>query len=182
MNEYNVYDLYSCVISVMCVSDLEYQRVNPTAQVALFAICIGNCIDIQHIQWNIYQGTTNASSNITQWTLFDGMNTYENNWFFGIQTSNFTATNQLFLNNPQIHLWRFEIVYTLSSETSGSIINFMINQVPKNGDCLINPSNGTTTTLFTISCPNWFDEDGIKDYSLNGMIMIVFKSILPSSF
>jgi hypothetical protein len=24
--------------------------------------------------------------------------------------------------------------------------------------------NGTTTTLFTISCSNWFDEDNIKDY------------------
>ncbi|CAF1688849.1 unnamed protein product [Adineta ricciae] len=28
------------------------------------------------------------------------------------------------------------------------------------------PFNGTTNTLFTISCPNWFDENGIKDYSL----------------
>lgn len=156
----------------MCAPDLEYQRVNPTTQVSLFAICIGNCINVQRIQWNVYQGTNNESSNITQWTLFNAMNTYENHWFFGTQTSNFTATNQLFLNNPQINLWRFEIIYTLSSGTSGSTINFIINQLPKDGYCLIDPSNGTTTTLFTVSCPNWFDEDGIKDYSIYGMFII----------
>ena len=48
---------------------------------------------------------------------------------------------------------------------------------------LISPSNGTTTTLFQISCPNWFDEDGIKDYSLysfTNQLMIAFSS--ESSF
>jgi hypothetical protein len=48
-------------------------------------------------------------------------------------------------------------------------MNFIINQPPSNGSCSINPLNGTTTTLFTISCPNWFDEDGVKDYSLYGI-------------
>ncbi|CAF4521529.1 unnamed protein product, partial [Rotaria sp. Silwood2] len=79
-------------------------------------------------------------------------------------TSNFTAANKIFLNNPQITLWRFEVVYTFTSETSSSALNFVINQPPYNGSCLINPHNGTTSTLFTVSCPDWFDEDGIKDY------------------
>ncbi len=77
--------------------------------------------------------------------------------------------NTLFLNNPQINLWRFEVVYTFTSETSLSSLNFVINQPPSNGSCLINPLNGTTSTLFTISCPDWFSENGIKDYSLYSM-------------
>ncbi|CAF4403383.1 unnamed protein product, partial [Adineta steineri] len=143
-----------CVISILCVPNLEYQFVNPTTQVALFAICVGNCINLQSIKWNIYQGSDNStSSNSTQWTLFNNTILYENIWFFGKNTSNFTATNQLFLNNLQINLWRFEVVYTFLNETSTSALNFIINQPPYNGSCSINSMNGTTTTLFTITCP-----------------------------
>jgi hypothetical protein len=87
----------------------------------------------------------------------------------GADTSNFTATNQLFLSNSQINLWRFEVVYTFLSETSSSALNFIINQPPFNGSCSIQPQNGTTTTLFNVSCPDWFDENEIKDYSFYGM-------------
>ncbi|CAF3751894.1 unnamed protein product, partial [Rotaria sp. Silwood1] len=155
-----------CVISTMCLPNLEFQLVNPTTQVALFSICVGSCTNIQNITWNIYQGSDNSSSNTTQWILFNQMISYENIWFFGRNTTNFTATNKLFLENPQINLWRFEVVYALTSETSTSALNFAINQPPYNGSCSINPLNGTTSTLFTVSCPDWFDEDGIKDYSL----------------
>ncbi len=172
----------------MCVPNLEYQLLNPTTQVALFAVCIGLCTNIQNIRWNIYQGSDNSSSNGTQWILFNGMILYENVWFFGnkillfvfydeicllivlgTNTNNFTAIDTLFLNNPEITLWRFEVVYQFLSEKSTSALNFIINPSPDNGSCSMNPLNGTTTTLFTVSCPGWFDADGIKDYSLYGM-------------
>lgn len=86
----------------------------------------------------------------------------------GSSTSHFTALNKLFLANPQIHLWRFEVVYTFISETSSSALNIVINQPPYNGSCSINPLNGTTSTLFDISCHDWVDEDGIEDYSFYG--------------
>ncbi|CAF0788844.1 unnamed protein product [Adineta steineri] len=155
-----------CVIWTMCTPNLEFQLVNPTTQVALFSLCIGDCDNIQNITWNIYQGTTNISSNSTQWTLFNQMNIYENIWFFGWNTSNFTALNQLFLNNPQINLWRFQVIYEFTLQASSSALNFVINQPPVNGSCSISPYNGTTSTSFNISCSNWFDEDGIKDYSI----------------
>ncbi|CAF4139161.1 unnamed protein product, partial [Adineta steineri] len=156
-----------CVISTMCVPNLEFQLLNPTTQVALFTICIGTCTNLQSIKWNIYQGSDNStSSNSTQWTLFNNTILYENIWFFGINTSNFTATDLLFLNNLQISLWRFEVVYTFQSAISTSALNFIINQPPANGSCSINPLDGTMTTLFNITCPNWYDVDGIQDYSL----------------
>jgi hypothetical protein len=98
----------------------------------------------------------------------------------GRNTSNFTSVNNLFLNNPQINLWRFEVVYTFTSETSLSSLNFVINQPPSNGSCFINPLNGTTSTLFTIGCPDWFDVDGIKDYSLYSMSTFTNKENLPA--
>ncbi|CAF4399650.1 unnamed protein product, partial [Adineta steineri] len=79
---------------------------------------------------------------------------------------NFTATDILYLNNLQISLRRFEVVYTFQSAISTSALNFIINQPPANASCSINPLGGTITTLFTIECPNWYDVDGIQDYSL----------------
>ncbi len=37
--------------------------------------------------------------------------------------SNFTAINQLFIENSPIEYWRFEVVYSFGSETSSSSIN-----------------------------------------------------------
>jgi hypothetical protein len=85
-----------------------------------------------------------------------------------MDTSNFTSTNDLFLQNSQIEYWSFEVIYSFVSGITSSAINFVINQPPKNGNCTINPLNGTTSTLFTISCLNWFDAAGIKDYSFYG--------------
>jgi hypothetical protein len=82
-----------------------------------------------------------------------------------MNTSNFTAINTLFLQNDHINYWRFEVVYTFLNEISSSALNFIINQPPDNGSCTINPQNGTTSTLFTINCTDWLDEDGIKDFS-----------------
>lgn len=96
-----------------------------------------------------------------------------------MNTSNFTSTNQLFLENSLIEYWRFEVVYSFESETSSSSINFILNQPPINGSCSINPLNGTTSTLFTISCSNWFDQNGIKDYSFYSIYSLP-KTILKN--
>jgi hypothetical protein len=98
----------------------------------------------------------------------------------GGNTTNFTATNDLFLAYPQINLWKFEVVDTFLSETSSSSLNFIINQPPSNGSCSIDPLNGTTSSLFNISCSDWFDADGIKDYSFYGMFTFIFQ--LKTSF
>jgi hypothetical protein len=86
-----------------------------------------------------------------------------------MNTNNFTSTTDLFLQNSQIEYWRFEVIYSFDSGIGSSAINFVINPPPQNGSCSINPLNGTTSTLFTISCSNWFDQDGIKDYSFYGV-------------
>ena len=81
-------------------------------------------------------------------------------------------------------MWRFEVVFSFASETSSSALNFVINQPPTNGSCSISPLQGTTSTLFTVSCPDWVDDDGIKDYTLSSFtvntpeqVMIAFSSV-----
>jgi hypothetical protein len=80
----------------MCTSNVEFQLVNPTTQVALFSICPGSCSSIINITWNIYQGL-NASLTTIQWTLFTQMNQYQNIWFFGSDLSFVTVIEHLLL-------------------------------------------------------------------------------------
>ena len=189
-------DRCRCVIATMCSPNLEFQLVNPTTQVALFALCIGSCDNLLQIQWNIYQGLFDSILNLTQWVQFNRTTSFENIYFFGKNkpinisydrsdqrtrlgrnSSNFTSTNRLFIDNPSVGLWRFQVTYHFPSATSSSALNFVINRPPYNGSCSIDPLNGTTSTAFTVSCPDWFDEDGIKDYSIQGNITVFSFSL-----
>ena len=89
----------------------------------------------------------------------------------GSNSSNFTVTNQLFLANSSIDYWRFEVAYTLPSGTSSSALSFVVNQPPRNGSCAVAPLNGTTSTVFTVTCSSWQDADGIKDYSVYSRLL-----------
>ncbi|CAM4924059.1 unnamed protein product [Rotaria socialis] len=172
----------ACVISTMCSFNGEYQKINPNTQVALFSVCLDNCTSIKNIKWNIYKGSMNLSTDIVKWTQ---MNKSQDSFFFGMNTSNFTAINKLFLDNSQVYYWRFEVVYTfVTKEISLSALNFIINQPPENGTCSISPLNGTTSSLFTINCLGWIDDDDIKDYSFYGWttdrterIMLAFTTL-----
>ena len=84
-------------------------------------------------------------------------------------------TKDLLLSYSTIKYWRFEVVYTVDLLRSVGLINFMINSPPSNGSCSIYPLSGTTTTLFNITCFNWFDEDGIKDYSFYSKSSYLFN-------
>ena len=95
----------------------------------------------------------------------------------GTNTKNVTTTKDLFLQNSQTDYWRFEVIYAFVSETSSSTIDFLTNRPPRNGSCIINPLNGTTSTLFTIYCLNWLDDDGIEDYSFYGMRLPSFLHV-----
>lgn len=170
---------------------MEYQHVNPTTQVALFSVCSGVCQPINYITWTVYSGVMNSSSNIVQWTPFNQMSHYRDIWFFGISLlflneavvcmtflgyniTNFTSLNNLFLSNSSIVYWRFQVTYSIGTETSSGALNFLINQPPQNGTCLITPSNGTTSTVFTISCSNWVDDEEIRDYTFYSTFTAAF--------
>jgi hypothetical protein len=77
----------------------------------------------------------------------------------------------VFLANPLIGYWRFEVLYSLPSATGSSALNFVINQSPQNGSCSVSPLSGTTSTWFTIACSQWQDTDGIKDYSFYSLLI-----------
>jgi hypothetical protein len=70
----------------MCVTNNEYQIINPTTQIALTSFCMDNCYNVSSnttIEWNIYYGSVNFTNNIVQWTMFENTTQYLNNWIFG---------------------------------------------------------------------------------------------------
>ena len=81
---------------------------------------------------------------------------------------NLTAVSDLFLNNLWIQYWKFEASYTVTTNygiaTGTGAIRFSINSPPNNGTCSIDQTNGTTMTLFQLTCSNWIDSDGVEDY------------------
>jgi hypothetical protein len=89
-----------------------------------------------------------------------------------MNTTNLTVLNDLFMFNVNIYYWRFEVIYSFDIQSSTSALDFVINVPPANGSCSINPLNGTTNTMFTINCFNWFDSNGIKDYSFSSKYLI----------
>ncbi|CAF1691071.1 unnamed protein product, partial [Adineta ricciae] len=73
----------SCAISTMCVPNLEFQLLNPTTQIELFSLCIGDCTSIENITWNIYYGYKNGSLNSIEWFQLN-----HNSLSFGSNTTN----------------------------------------------------------------------------------------------
>jgi hypothetical protein len=74
----------SCVISTMCSLNLEYQRINPTTQVALLSDCVDTCkSSIESIRWNIYQGVNDSTTNIVRWAEFNHTNSSQDLHFYG---------------------------------------------------------------------------------------------------
>jgi hypothetical protein len=76
--------------------------------------------------------------------------------------------NNFFVEHDKIIYWRFEVIYSFQSEIIKTTFDIEMNETPKDGSCSIDPSNGTTLTLFTINCSNWFDQDEIKDFTFYG--------------
>ncbi|CAF4570593.1 unnamed protein product [Rotaria sp. Silwood1] len=160
-----------CVIR-MCTANVEYQRINPTTQALLTSYCIDNCDNITDIviQWNVYHGfTTGYPNNDMQWILYTNMSAYDGSLFYGRNTKNLTVVNTLFLTNPSVLYWKFEAIYTATTSngvaTGAGAIRFLINSPPQNGTCTTDRRNGTTMTLFQFTCLNWFDADGVRDYT-----------------
>ena len=165
----------------MCLSNGQFFYVNPTTQLALFTLCSGDCLAVEKIQWNIYQGSINSSDQTVQWIRFFPITL---SWFYGkylfdrqkiiaelflgFDTKNLTVLKEFFTDNRTIVYWRFEAIYSFGLGISKANFDIEINQAPRNGNCSIDPLNGTMLTLFTIICSNWYDEDAIKDWTFYG--------------
>lgn len=153
----------------MCIPKNGFQYTNPTTQVSLQSKCIDDCSLITKIEWNVYRGLINQTEKYVEWIPFNQVLSEDDVWFSGLNTPKFTISEKIFSDKWKTDYWRFDAVYSFVSGISSSSLYLQINHPPEGGNCTISPNKGTSSTLFTLSCINWSDIDGIKDYSIYGM-------------
>lgn len=86
------------------------------------------------------------------------------------------AQSSVFLDNPNIFLWKFEFTLTATTPINGiatgvSSMIVLVNQLPYGGTCTVSPLTGIAlNTTFTVTCSNWQDKDGvIANYAFYGI-------------
>ena len=111
--------------------------------------------------------------------------------FARTKSSHFTASKDLFSSSVDVLRWQFEVFDSSSQLTNSSSFNFEIHSPSTNSSCSIQTSNGRTSTSFSVSSPDWFDQDEIKGYSLYNRFtdsfgssrhMLIALSLDPSNF
>jgi hypothetical protein len=135
-------------------------KINANDQLDLKGSCLSGCDKESNIfTFNLYMW----SSSTNQWISLTNNSYY---FYTGLYPqTDLTIKEELFEGFTSQTIWKVELnVYIPSNNTSGSTsILFQVNYPPRNGLCDINPKNGTTNTLFSISCWNWVDTDGHLD-------------------
>ena len=148
-------------------------KINANDQLDLNGFCLNGCETSDNsFVYTLYMLNSN------QWIQFTNVSYY---FYTGsMPQTSLTVKEDLFKENVFQEIWKIELnVFVSSTNKSGSAsIIFYVNFPPQQGSCDINPKNGTTNTLFSISCINWFDSNGILTSFYYYGIVILFKIFL----
>jgi hypothetical protein len=136
-------------------------QINGNDQLDLKGSCLSGCNnnDILTFSYELYM----FDFNLQQWINFnDTSYFYLNRKKF----SDFTIKKELFSDFYTQKIWKIDLILNdtnpllnLTQIATSSLIVY-VNQPPVLGTCDIDPKNGTTSTLFSFSCSNWFQSDG----------------------
>ena len=136
-------------------------KINANDQLDLNGYCLRGCENETSIYtYRLFM--LNSSS--AQWIPFT-VGFYSIYTDLALSQTDLTVKEELFQDYSHISVWKVELnVFNPSENTSGSAaVHFLVNFPPINGSCDINPKNGSTDSLFSIVCSNWFDSDGKLD-------------------
>lgn len=134
-------------------------KINSNDQLDLKGKCLSGCNFEQSIySFNLYMLNSNSNS-------FLRFTNYSKYVQTGSTETEITVKKDLFQDFSSQKIWKIElnVFFPIQNISGSASIFFMVNFPPKDGSCGINPKNGSTSTLFTISCLNWIDSDGNVD-------------------
>ena len=100
---------------------------------------------------------------------------YSNISYYATQVDlELTLRASLFKENKKQSIWKIELEVLVESSLKSTLfgssaIIVYVNQPPDHGSCTCYPRNGTSNTLYTLSCDGWLDSDGsVAKYSFYG--------------
>ena len=150
---------------------------NSNDQLDLVGSCLVGCTgsDLTY-EFNLYM--LDSSSNT--WILFTNSSYY---FTWGSSNSNLTILKNLFDDHSLQTIWKIQlnviVAYGNQSYTGSTSVQVLVNYPPLLGVCDINPRNGTTSTLFQISCNGWTDVSGtVTLFSFYGIYFNLFRNKL----
>ena len=145
-------------------------KINANDQLDIKGICLAGCYgDGQSFSYNILM--RNSSTNLWMPLIAKKNYTYST----GLMSSDLTLTESIFADFPENIIWKIELsIYIASRNASGvTSVLFYVNRPPKNGSCILSPTNGFTSTIFKITCLEWIDFDGsLASFAFYGKISL----------
>ena len=139
-------------------------KINANDQLDVRGACLSGCDSAtQTHEYKLYM-----LLNSNQWIPFTNSSYF---MYTGLAPfTSLTVKEALFLDYYPQNIWKIEFGIALNTNSSASIV-FYVNFPPRFGTCDISPSNGTTNTLFSITCLNWMDPDGnLNSFSYYGIV------------
>ncbi len=165
----------NCVISNFCTSYNSYYKITEIDQIDIYSYCSSSgCNSTNNYSYSVYINLNSLNYNYAN-AIWYQLNSSEIN-IQGWSTQNLTLSALLFqkYSNSTYFKINLNIQNTATSLNGTSEIILIKNQLPTNGNCSVNPINGSALqTNFTITCLNWYDPDGsVSNYqfyaTLNG--------------
>jgi hypothetical protein len=110
-----------------------------------------------------------------QWSIFTNSLYY---YTSGQSNTDLTILDNLFTDYPSQIIWKVELTVSLVSSLftnqtfqGTSSMQIYVNFPPLSGICGVSPTQGNTTSLFTITCNSWTDPDGsVTNYAFYGKV------------
>lgn len=158
----------NCVISNFCTSYNLYYKITEIDQIDIYSYCSssGCTSTIINYLYSVYINVNSLNYNYAN-AIWYQLNSSEIN-IQGWSTQNLTLSALLFQKYPNSTYFKINLnIQNNNASLNGtSEIILIKNQLPTNGNCSVNPNNGSALqTNFTISCLNWYDPDGsISNY------------------
>ena len=147
---------------------MDYTKVNSNDQLDLIGSCLVGCTG-NSVTYTFNLFMFNSVTNT--WTPFTNSLYY---YTWGPLNSGLAISKNLFTDYPSQLIWKIQlninVGYSNQTYAGSTSMAIYVNFSPLPGICDINPKNGTTNTLFQITCNGWTDNLGsVAFYSYFGI-------------
>jgi len=120
---------------------------------------------LSSVHENKCQRSAGSSRHLSSWMITNQWLLFTNSSYYYTENNGLSLTmlENLFSDYSSQTIWKVELVALIPSRNASgsSSVMFYVNFPPRLGWCDVNPKNGSTNTLFSISCSNWVDPDGV---------------------
>ncbi|KAF6033002.1 hypothetical protein EB796_008704 [Bugula neritina] len=175
-----------CAEGGLCKQVTGGQQINPTNQLALFALCLDFICTFPKYHWDILY-----FDKFKFWRNIPDQRRYIKG-VYGENSQGIGVSEVLFLDYPQVTQFQFSLSFEVKSGTSSAQTGFasldaFVNKLPFGGTCSISPKYVSSAEMpFYVTCEDWRDDNGIQKYEIyashgNSTALVYYSSHLSNT-